>query len=120
MIETFLPTNQQTEREIDTCGAGRKRRKSFLSINKHCKVTLQYLFVFMLLMISALETLSLLINKIDGIDIPTLSGLFTKAIQDIDIPNATSNAIKNSLLLDMFNKYSTQNTNLTITPLDLG
>jgi hypothetical protein len=117
--QSFLPNREidqeQFEKEIDDCGTGRKRRK-LITFNRRCKVTLRYIFVGMLLIISVLETLSMVINKLDGIDIPTLSNVFTKAIQEIDIPNATSNAIKNSILLDLFNKYS----HVNITPHDIG
>ena len=116
MKDTYKQPTIEREREIDECGTGRKRRKRFLTINKHCRTTLQYIFVWMLLMISALETLSILINKIDGIDIPTLSNIFTHAIRDMDIPNATSNAIRNTFTLDIFNKY----TNISLTPHDIG
>lgn len=116
---SFLPNreviHEQFEKEIDECGTGQKRRK-LVNFNRRCKVTLRCIFVGMLLIISVLETLSMLINKLDGIDIPTLSNVFTKAIQEIDIPNATSNAIRNSLLLELFNKYS----HVNITPHDIG
>jgi len=121
MIEqhtSFLPNrevHEQFEKEIDECGAGRKRRR-LKAFNRRCKVALRYIFVGMLLIISVLETLSIVINKLDSIDIPTLSNVFTKAIQEIDIPNATTNAIRNSLLLDLFNKYS----HVNITPHDIG